>query len=103
VSHTIDGSHERGDKHGADDHRCGVHVQSHGGHHDGKHQNPEVGTLEDDTSFDVLMDSIVTLHLTAEVEPFQQLFNLLPHNSQCFGKTTKKNKTTLLMGTISLQ
>jgi hypothetical protein len=90
VAHAVDGTHQRRDEHGPDDHCRRVHIESHGGHHNGKHQHPEVGATENDPALDVLMNDVIPLHFAAQIEPLQQLLYPLLHRDATFRKSTKK-------------
>lgn len=73
VSQSIDGSHEGGDQHRADHHGRGIHVEPDGRHDNGKGQDPEIGTLEDDPLFDLLVDGVVIFNLIAQVDKAEEV------------------------------
>ena len=47
-------AHERGDQHGADNHRRGVYIEAYRGDNNGKSENPDIGAPEPDIAFDAL-------------------------------------------------
>ena len=64
------------DRHGTDDDRRRVHVQTDARNHDGEHQNPEVESAE----FNVLFDALYSGLGVGQVADLKTLDELWPQN-----------------------